>query len=198
MNRLRSRPEGWGLGARLLHWIMAGLILFLLGLGVWMANFVPDPLQRFVLTQMHKSWGFVAFCLVALRGGWRLVDRPRPRLPPMPAWQERAAQGSHAALYALMVAMPVSGWVMASASPVQDALGMGNEVFGLFAMPDPWVPGVEAVSRAARSVHAAAAIALAAVLALHVAAAAKHHFIDRDDVLLRMLRGPSGGGAGDG
>lgn len=205
MSALRSTAAGWGLGARLLRWGMAGVILFLLGLGVWMTNFVPALLRRFALIQLHKSWGAVAFGLAILRLLWRMADGVRPRLPAgMPRWQARAARGSHVALYALMVAMPLSGWVMVCASPVQDSLGIGNEVFGLFALPDPWVPGVERVAEAARAVHVALAVALAGLLTLHVAAALRHHLVDRDEVLARMLRGPareaqslggSGGGA---
>ena len=167
----------------MLHWSMAAILLFLLALGIWMANFVPDLIERFRLTQLHKSWGAVAFALALLRLGWRAVDRPRPALP-------------HVLLYALMILMPVSGWVMASASPLQETLGMTNEVFGLFALPDPWVPGVEPLSDAARSLHVAAALTLMAVLALHVGAALKHHLIDRDRVLRGMLRGPEPGGEG--
>lgn len=181
----------------MLHWSMAAILLFLLALGIWMANFVPDLIERFRLTQLHKSWGAVAFALALLRLGWRAVDRPRPALPAAtPPWQRRAARASHVLLYALMILMPVSGWVMASASPLQETLGMTNEVFGLFALPDPWVPGVEPLSDAARSLHVAAALTLMAVLALHVGAALKHHLIDRDRVLRGMLRGPEPGGEG--
>ena len=78
----------------------------------------------------------------------------------MPRWQVRAARLSHALLYVLMFVMPLSGWVLASASPVQDLLQMQNLVFGRWALPDPWIPGDAAVEAAAHTVHAGAALAL--------------------------------------
>ncbi len=85
--------------------------------------------------------------------------------------------------------MPVSGWVMASASPTQDLLGMQNLVFGRWPLPDPWVPGDAGLEAAAHTVHVASAILLAAVLALHAGAALWHHVIRRDRVLAAMIRG---------
>lgn len=169
---------------------MAALILFQLGLGVRTANFVPDLIERFKLVQLHKSWGFVIFVLALIRIAWRLANRTAPTAPPgAPAWQARAAGASHRTLYALMLLLPLSGWVMASASPVQDLLGMENLVFGRFALPDPWVPGAERVEAAAKTVHVASAALLALVLAVHAGAALRHHFLLRDDVLARMTSG---------
>ncbi len=188
--RARNGPAGWGWVSRLLHWVMAAVVLFELGLGLRMANFTPDPLEEFRLAQIHKSWGFVILVLALLRLGWRLGAGPAPAPPAtMPRWQVRAAAASHAVLYALMLGLPISGWAMVSASPIQDVLGIDNTVFGLFAMPDPWVPGVEAVETAARAVHVGCALALALLLVLHVGAALKHALIDRDDVLARMTFG---------
>ena len=136
----RDSAAAWGSVSRLLHWAMAGLILFQLGFGLYMTR-VPDLLARFTLTQTHKSWGFVIFVLALLRIGWRLMNRTRPPLPAaMPRWQVRAARLSHALLYVLMFVMPLSGWVLASASPVQDLLQMQNLVFGRWALPDPCDP----------------------------------------------------------
>jgi cytochrome b561 len=183
-------PRGWGRGVRLLHWTMAALILFQLGLGLYVAHGLEDLGRRFELTQLHKSWGATIFALALARLAWRLAQPGRPPPPAsMPRWQARAAAASHAALYALMLAAPISGWVYASASPLQDLLGIENEVFGVFALPDPWVPGDEALAAAARRAHGAAAWLLLALVAVHAAAALKHHFVDRDDVLTRMVRG---------
>lgn len=179
---------GWGRIARLLHWLMAGLILFMLGLGIWMTRFTPDLGARYALTQLHKSWGFVVFCLALIRVVWRFA-RPAPADLPMPAWQRRAARMMHLLLYALMLVLPLSGWVMVSAAPVQDLMGIQNMVFGLFPMPDPWVPGVQAVEDAARLVHGWAVWGLSGLLLLHVGAALDHHFICRDRILMRMVSG---------
>ncbi len=180
MPRAFDGPARWGWVSRALHWTMAALILFQLGFGLYMTQFVPDVLARFTLTQVHKSWGFVVFVLALVRVGWRLANRTRPALPAtMPAWQVRAAGLSHVALYALMLLMPLSGWLLASASPVQDLLQMQNMVFGAFALPDPVVPGNEAIEAAARLVHVSGAIALAAILAVHAGAALRHHLVER-------------------
>jgi len=193
---------GWGSVTRLLHWTMAALILFQLGFGLYMVQAVPDLLHRFTLTQTHKSWGFVVFGLALFRVGWRFLNRRRPPFPAMPRWQVRAAEASHRLLYLLMFVMPVSGWIMASASPTQDLLQMQNMVFGAFALPDPFVPGVQHVEDVARSIHVDAALILSAILLVHAGAALKHQFVDRDGVLAAMLFGNartrprSSGGAG--
>ena len=186
--RLRDSAEGWGWASRLLHWAMAGLILFQLGFGVYIVQVVGDDLiRRFTLTQLHKSWGFVIFVLALVRVAWRVLNRSRPPLPAMPRWQERAARLSHRLLYVFMFLMPLSGWVMASASPTQDLLQMQNMVFETFALPDPWVPGVKSIEDAAWWVHTIVAIALTLLLAVHAAAALRHQFVDHDDLLARML-----------
>jgi cytochrome b561 len=169
---------------------MAALILFQLALGFRMTVLVSDLVERFRLTQLHKSWGTVIFALALIRIAWRLAGRRHPGPPPgMPRWQARAAAASHLALYLLMLVMPVSGWVMASAAPTQDLLGIENLVFGRLALPDPWVPGAKSIENAAAAVHLWSAIALAMLLALHVSAAAKH-LLARDEVVPRMTFGP--------
>ncbi len=188
--RTLDSAAGWGWVTRVLHWTMAGLILFQLGYGLFMTHFVPDLLVRFTMTQTHKSWGFVVFVLAVIRAGWRLANRAHPALPrAMQRWQVRAAEASHLLLYLFMVLMPLSGWILASASPTQDLLQMQNMVFGAFALPDPFVPGAERVETVAHAVHTTAAIGLTALLALHAGAALKHQLVDRDGLLTRMVRG---------
>ncbi|MDQ0315327.1 cytochrome b [Amorphus orientalis] len=185
-----NTTQSWGWPARALHWSIAAVILFQLGLGLYMTDFVSDTARQFSLFQLHKSWGFVVFCLAVLRVAWRLANRRSPRLPAeTPRWQAIASHASHGLLYLLILVMPLSGWVMSAASPTQDYLGIENSVFGLFAMPDPWVPGVRSVAEAAEAVHAWSAWIMIAILALHLAAALKHHFVDRDDILKRMSWG---------
>ncbi len=180
--RATNSARGWGWVARLIHWTMAAMILFQLGLGIRAAEFTSDLITRFQLVQMHKSWGFVIFVLATVRIGWRLGNPAAPGMPPgTPAWQARAARASHLALYALMLILPLSGWVMASAAPVQDLLGIENLVFGRLALPDPWTPGAEGVEAAAKAVHVASAALLALILALHAGAALRHHLVLRDD-----------------
>lgn len=186
--RLRNTEDGWGLVHRALHWAIAGVILFQLGLGFYMTNVVTDVYAQFAYTQTHKSWGFVVFALALVRVGWRWAN-PVPKAPAMPRWQHHASEGAHYALYALMILLPVSGWLMASASPLQDQYGIKNMVFGLFELPDPFVPGSSGLDRTLKAVHYYAALGIVAIVGVHTAAALKHQFVDRDGLLRRMLLG---------
>lgn len=185
----RNTTTGWGWMARLLHWSIAAIILFMLGLGVYMTQIVTDVFEQFPLFQTHKSWGFVVFVLALIRVIWRLMN-PAPALPDHMSGLERlGAHVGHWALYALMFALPLSGWLMSSASPLQDLYGIKNMVFGLFEMPDPFVPGDGDIEGLFKTVHYWCGWALAAVLAAHAGAALKHHFVNRDNVLRRMVKG---------
>lgn len=185
-----NSTTSWGAPARLLHWAVAGLILFMLGLGVWMTYGVDDALKQFRLVQIHKSWGFVVFALALVRVAWRLMNRKTPALPEhMPPIQRLAAHGGHLGLYVLMVLMPVSGWLMASASTLQETFGIKNKVFGWFELYDPFVPGDKALEAVFAAVHFYGAIALGLLLLAHAGAALWHHLVHRDDVLKRMTYG---------
>lgn len=207
---VRNSDASWGWPARFLHWAMALVMIGLLAVGFYMVEVVGDDLLlRFSLTQSHKSWGAILFGLALLRVVWRLAN-PTPALPEMPSWQRRASQASHIVLYGLMFALPLTGWLMASASPYNDATAyvqIKNEVrlaylfgqstldaFGIkdmliWSMPDPIDPGDETLTERLASLHFWLAAALAAVLGLHVAAALKHQFVDRDGLLRRMVSG---------
>ena len=189
MQTLNSTTS-WGWPSRVIHWVTAGILLWTMGLGVYMTNFVSDPLEQFALTQTHKSWGFLVFALAVLRVLWLAFVRRRPALPEHVKPYERVgAHLSHTLLYLALFLMPLSGWVMSAASPLQDLLNIENMVFDWFAMPDPWVPGVASIEKTAKAEHYYAGITLALVLLAHVGAALKHHFVDRDTVLRRMTFG---------
>ena len=187
---LFSTSNAWGAPQRLIHWAMAALILFMLGLGFWMTSGVDDLLRRFELTQTHKSWGFVVFTLAILRIIWRLVDRTTPNLPSHMSRPHRfAARAAHLGLYALMLVMPISGWLMASASPLQDVFGIQNRVFDLFNLYDPFIPGNQELTDLFASVHFYAAVALGFLLIGRAGAAIWHHIHHKDGILMRMIRG---------
>lgn len=186
---LRNTATAWGLPARLLHWVIAALILFMLGLGFYMAELVSDVYEQFALVQIHKSWGFMVFVLVLIRIIWRLMNRA-PDPPPHAGAAERTlARLGHCALYALMLAMPISGWLMASASELQEMYGIRNMVFGVFEMPDPFQPGDKALEERFAAIHFWCALTLTSIVIGHAGAALKHHFLDRDNVLTRMIGG---------
>jgi len=194
---LRNSTESWGWPARTLHWIVGLMIAGMLGFGFYLANaFNPGDFAKFGLVQLHKSFGFVIFALVALRLIWRAAN-PTPALPDgMPNWQRVAARASHLLLYVFMFAMPLSGWLMASASPLNDAgaypTQIRNMVFGIFELPDPFQPGDKRLEELFGTIHFCAALGLAALVGVHVAGALKHAVIDRDGVLRRMVHGRAG------
>lgn len=183
---LRNSVDRWGLPSKLLHWCIAVIVIGMLAFGIYIDRFVKDVYEAFDLIQMHKSWGFVIFCLVAVRITWRFAAGV-PELPEsVPSWQVLASRASHFLLYALMIVMPVSGWLYASASESQELFGIRNMVFGLFELPDPFTPGSKDLADRFRSVHGAASKLLILLAVVHIAAALKHHFVDRDSVLRRM------------
>ncbi len=119
-----NTATSWGWPARLLHWVMAGLILFQLGLGFRMVRLVSDVYEKFGLYQTHKSWGFVIFTLALVRILWRATHKP-PELPmSMSPLEAALARGAHLALYVLIILQPVTGWLMVSASPLQESYGL--------------------------------------------------------------------------
>jgi cytochrome b561 len=194
---LTNTRDGWGWPARLLHWSVAAIILFQLAIGFYMVNLIEMTVdgiaERTAWTQTHKSWGFVVFALALIRIGWRAIN-PRPALPETMGSAARAvSEGAHLALYVLMIALPVTGWLMASASPLNDAGGympqIKNMVFGLFELPDPYPKGDKALSDWLAAVHAYSALGLAVLIGAHAMAALKHHLVDGDRVLMRMIRG---------
>jgi cytochrome b561 len=167
--------------ARALHWLAALLIFTGFGLGLYMTGleFSPDKFRYYA---WHKWLGITVFLLAAARLAWRAAN-PAPALPEtMPAWQARAARAAHVLLYALMLAIPVSGWIYSSAT------GVSVAYLGLVDLPN-LVPKDRELARTLLIVHQALNYLLAAVVTLHVAAAVKHHFVDRDDILARMLPG---------
>jgi cytochrome b561 len=176
---MRNDEWDWGAMMRLLHWAVALAVLGLLAVGWWMVDLPSSP-RKIDIYRLHKSVGLTVLALMALRIVLRLADRRRPTPPAMPAWQRRAAAASHGLMYLLLLAMPLSGWLYNSAS------NFPLKWFELFRVPalSGADPTLKAVSGA---VHEYAAVALAVLVALHVAAALKHHFVDRDGVLRSML-----------
>jgi cytochrome b561 len=186
---LRNTRDGWGWLARLLHWGMAALVLAMVALGLFMTRaFAPGDMGSYEWYQIHKSLGFTVFVLAVLRLLWRVGDAA-PAAEPGKRWERALARLVHVLLYLLLFAIPLTGWLMVSSSTVQDLFGIPNRVFGLFDMPDPFVPGDQPLSDRLKGVHAALWKALGIVLALHVAGALKHHLVDRDGVLRRMVIG---------
>ncbi|MGN6464058.1 MAG: cytochrome b [Rhizobiaceae bacterium] len=180
---LRNTKQGYGWVAVVLHWTIAILIVGQWVLGKVMKHLVDQRLS-FDLVQWHKSFGLLILSLVVFRLLWRLVN-PRPELPAdMGGLELQAARWTHRALYALMVLLPLSGWAIVSTTMLE----IPTFAFYLFVVPDLPLRRSDAAETLWTSVHEALGWVLLALVALHVAAAARHHFLLRDDVLRRMLR----------
>jgi len=175
----RNTRESWGAVAKFLHWSIALLIFAQFALG-WMAvswRLSPTKLELFI---WHKSIGLLVLTLVAVRILWRLAN-PAPAPPAdTPPFERAAARTVHALLYVIMIALPLSGWVINSAS------GIPFRVFWWFPLP-AIVATDKALAEAAKQVHFGLFIALAALLVVHIGAALRHHYAKRTDVLVRML-----------
>jgi cytochrome b561 len=174
----RANADRYTSTAMALHWLLALAILGSFSLGLYMADLPLSP-QRVKLFNWHKWAGVTILALSALRLLWRLTHRP-PADVPMPTWQQRASHVAHRALYLLFFAVPLAGWAYSSAA------GFPIVWFGVLPLPD-FVPVDKALAEAIKPLHGALAWALIGVAALHIAAALKHQFVDRDGLIDRML-----------
>jgi len=162
-----------------LHWFMALLIAAMFSVGLYMHDLPLSPWKLKVFS-WHKWAGVTAFLLVLLRMAWRARHRP-PALPAAMGSSSRlAAHAGHGLLYVLMMAIPLTGWLMSSAK------GFQTVYFGVLPIPDLLDKNKE-LGELLQQVHLGLNLILVAVVAGHAAAALKHHFHDKDDVLVRML-----------
>jgi len=177
--RTPQRPYAYAPIAIGLHWLVALLIFAAFPLGLYMHD-LPLSMQRLRLYSFHKWIGVTILALVLVRIAWRATRRP-PRLPEtMPPWERTVAVVMCWLLYVLMLAVPVSGWLMSSAQ------GFQTVWFGILPLPDV-VAKDRQLARSLAEVHTALSFIMMAGVALHFAAALKHHFLARDEVLFRML-----------
>ena len=175
----KNTADRWGAISQLLHWLIVLLILGLGTVGLLMTEMrnSPDKIQLYLL---HKSFGLTVLALMTLRLLWRLfAGAPRP-VPGTPHWQERIASLTHGALYVLVFAMPISGWVLNSAS------GFPLRWFNLFNLPAITAKN-ETLHETAVEVHEWLFWALIALALVHAAAAIYHHVFQHDATLARML-----------
>lgn len=163
--------------AQLLHWTIAILILFNLWLG-----FAHDSLPRdWQVMPVHKSVGLTVLALTLARIVWRLMHPAPPMLATTPQWEKLMANLTHYAFYALMLVMPLTGWIMTSAG--DRPLGW----FFLFDVPKFDVVKGDAVVGLSGTGHEILGYLFAALIVLHMAAALRHHFVLKDGTLRRMF-----------
>ena len=163
--------------AIVLHWLIALGIVVMFGLGWYMADLPKNTDERAFFFNLHKSIGVTILALIGFRIYWRLTHRPPALLASMQAWEKKLAAFGHKALYVLMLAVPVSGLIMATYSKY------GVKWFGI-----PLIPGLD--NKAMREnfveVHEIVGIILLVVIIVHLLGALKHKFIDKDETLKRM------------
>jgi cytochrome b561 len=165
--------------AKLLHWLIFALIACGFALAVYMVDLPLSP-PKLKYYAWHKWIGVTVFVLAVLRLAWRIAHPP-PELPAtLPDWQRRAAALTHAMLYVLILVIPLSGWLYSSAS------GVPTVYLGLAQLPDLLAKD-KALAEQLKLVHVTLNYVMLTLLIIHVAAALKHHFVDRDEVLARML-----------
>jgi cytochrome b561 len=176
-----DHPSRYTATAIAFHWLIALGIAGTFSLGLYMHDLPLSP-DKLRLYSWHKWIGVSLFLLVILRLAWRLLSPP-PGLPAaMPGWQRKAAERTHYLLYFLMFAVPLSGWLMSSAK------GFQTVWFGVLPLPD-LLPKSKDLGEQLELVHKGLNFFMAFVVGGHVLAALKHHYLDRDDVLVRMLPG---------
>ena len=167
--------------AKGLHWLMAVLFFGMLGLGFYMQGLPLSP-DKLKLYSWHKWVGVTVFLLALFRIAWRVTHQP-PALPSsMPRLMQIAAHAGHHMLYMLMFLIPLSGWLMSSAK------GFQTVWFGILPIPD-LIEKNKLLGDLLQTVHVSLNYLFIAVLVGHIGAALKHHFIDKDDILTRMLPG---------
>lgn len=162
-----------------LHWLIALAIIATFTLGLYMTGLQLSP-TKLKIYAWHKWAGVTIWLLVWVRVFWRMTHRP-PELPTtMPRWQQTAATLMHMLIYLLMIAIPISGWLMSSAK------GFQTVYFAIVPLPD-LVAKNKALGDQLATLHEVLNFTMAGLILAHAAAAIKHHIIDHDEVLVRML-----------
>ena len=181
MPQLANTLQRYGAVAIMLHWTMAVVLVVLIAVGLYMVS-LPDAgfdAKKIRLILFHKELGLIALTLAALRLGWR-VGSALPRLVEnLPDWQKLVARLVHLCFYALMFALPVTGWLMSSAA------GIPVSVFGLFDLPD-FVSYNDRLFRFYIEVHKWLGYALLGLILIHAGAALRHHLLLKDDTLRKI------------
>jgi cytochrome b561 len=176
---LGNSPTRYGTITKTLHWVTAILVLLMLALGIYMTD-VEEMATKLMLYNRHKSLGVLVLALTLLRVLWHLYSKKPAYVESLKPWEKRTAHVVHTFLYIALLGMPMTGWLMSSAA------GRAVSFFGLFTLPD-LVGQDKALGGIFRETHEILSDFLMAAIALHVAGALKHHFIDKDITLKRML-----------
>jgi len=178
-NQKIAMPNHYTRTAIALHWAVALLIFANLPLGVYMHDLPLSPI-KLRLFSYHKWIGVTVFLLAVLHTSWRFTHRPPPLPDTMPRWEKLAGRATHYLLYALIFAVPLSGWLMSSAKGVQTVW------FGVLPLPD-LVGKNKELGDLLKEVHESLNFTMLGLVLVHVGGALKHYFIERDGILARMI-----------
>lgn len=178
--RWGNGPEHWGVISIALHWLTALAVFGMFAMGLWMTDLTYYNRWYHDAPYLHKSIGVLLFIFTLLRLAWQLKTGRPAELPSHVAWERLIARTSHILLYLLLFGVMVSGYFISTAD------GRPVEVFGWFAVPAT-ISGIDRQEDIAGAVHLFLATVLIALALLHAGAALKHHFIDHDRTLMRML-----------
>jgi cytochrome b561 len=176
-----AAPPAYTIIARILHWVVAIMILSMIPLGLVIANEWGGPLQE-LLYGVHQSIGALIIPLILMRLGYRWAKPPAPLPNDIPAIQQLAAHATHWGLYALLLVQPIVGWMAMS------AYGEPIKVLGWLELPPIW-PKDRLFSEQLFAIHGLIGTVMAALVAVHVGGALYHHLVRRDGVLMRMITG---------
>ncbi|MGY0799219.1 cytochrome b [Lysobacter sp. A286] len=180
---LKNPVDRWGAVSQWLHWVIVALLLCLAVIGLSLDSLPKSP-KYFWVYDLHKSTGLTVLALTVLRLAWRVYAGAPDRLPGLPTWQSRIASVTHGLLYALIFAMPLSGWLYDSASGLRPL-----HWYTLFEVPKLTGPN-PALRELAHGAHEWLFWVLVALVAVHAGAAFYHHFFEGDATLRRMLPKP--------
>lgn len=175
----KNSQTEWGMISRMLHWTMALAILAMCLIGITMINLPTSPL-KIDLFRFHKSLGLLLLLLAIIRLFWRVLE-PAPQLPDdLSAKEKFLARAGQTMIYVLLILIPVSGWVIHSAA------NLTEQWFGLFVIPSITNPNIE-IEAYAKTAHLALIVILGLAVSAHVAAALRHHYINKNNILNNML-----------
>lgn len=174
---LRNTHHSYGSVIKFLHWLIALLVIVLLCVG-YLLGYIQDKAVFAKVVNVHKLVGLSVLVLMIIRLAWALIN-PKPELPNTPCWQRFIERVVHYSLYALLIAMPLTGWIMSVAS------GHTPKLFN-WSLGLP-IPESKTIGKTFFNMHTLLAIVIIVLVSLHVLAALYHHFIKKDDVLKRMM-----------
>ena len=178
--QIGNTRQSWGILSIAFHWLVAIFVFGLFGLGIWMTSLDYYHTWYKQAPDLHKSTGVVLLGILLLRLLWRLTNTNPASLPSHLAWERHLAHAVHLLLYLLLFSIVISGYLISTAD------GRPIEVFGWFDLP-AYPLGINQQEEIAGTIHWYLALTMMSIVAIHAAGALKHHFIDRDKTLNRML-----------